>query len=625
LAQQAAEKAKAECAAAQKAAKEKTGAEKAAAEKDAATKLAAAKTAAEKAADAKRAVHEIDALAAWEAQQWLATQRSTYDQLAAQSGHASQIAKNIAANEPTPDRKKALIEFSERTAKILADAQKNSAELAQRVKAADATIYPLKAAAVGGLKPLSPKNWDYAKARHLMVRAGFGGSPQEVERLCKMGLYDAVDYLVDFEKQPAALAPFDATPPPRADPLEGKLRGSFVINQVVSQRSAAYNGQLGRLRHWWLKRLVVSPRPLQEKLTLFWHGHFATQNSVVQNSYTTYHQNQLFREHAAGNFGGLLFGLVHDPVMIRYLDNNTNVKGHANENLAREIMELFAMGVDQGYTEKDIREAARALTGYNFDPQTGQFRFIKSQHDDGPKTIFGKTGNYSGDDLVNLLLEQPTTSRFISKKLFEYFVYDNPSAETVDGMSNVLRRNGYELKPMLKNLFLSEEFYGPKAMGTQIKNPVQLVVGMLRDLGVKEVTDCGAVDGALRAMGQELLEPPDVKGWREGRSWINANRVFLRYNSVADLVRTVPQRGRSGIDVVELVQPSGCKNAAEVVDFLVKACLVTPISDEKRKELIQFLGDLPAPDEWTSQRDQINARLQSLLGLLLSIPEYQLT
>jgi uncharacterized protein (DUF1800 family) len=386
------------------------------------------------------------------------------------------------------------------------------------------------------------------------------------------------------------------------------------------------SAQFGQLRQWWLKRMVESPRPLQEKLTLFWHGHFATQYSVVQNSYTTYRQNQLFREHAAGNFGGLLSGLVHDPAMIRYLDNNTNVKGHANENLAREIMELFAMGVDQGYTEKDIREGARALTGYNLDHHTGQFRFVASQHDDGPKTIFGKTGNFTGDDLVTLILEQPSTARFLAGKLFRYFAHEGPSPETIDQLASVLRRNQYELGPMLKNLFLSEAFYSEQAMGTQIKSPVQLVVGTLRDLGVKRVADAGMLDSAVRSMGQEIFEPPDVKGWRYGRPWVNTNRIFLRYNTTAELIRSVPRPGnRRGVDVVGLLAGTGCCTAAEVVDYLAKQCLARPLTADKRKELIDFLGELPPPTQWSSRPAQLNERLQGLLVLMTSMPEYQLT
>ena len=579
-----------------------------------------------KAEAAWRAVREAEALAAWESQLWDRVHKYTANEIVEQTAHAAKIATNIAAAETEPDRKKSLELFAQEETEIKVAGDKLMAEKDVEIEAAVAKIYPLRAAAIGGLKPLSPDAWDYAKARHLLVRAGFGGTQQEVEKLCSMGLYKAVDYLVDFHRQPPADALLDAAPPLAADPLEGKLRNGFVRGRAAAVRNRSVTGdQFGRLRQWWLKRLVESPRPLQEKLTLFWHGHFATQQSVVNNSYTMYHQNQLFREHAAGNFGGLLYGIVHDPVMIRYLDNNQNVKGHPNENLAREIMELFAMGEDQGYTEADIREAARALTGYTYDNNTGQFRVAHDKHDAGEKTIFGKKGNWTGDDLVKLILEQPSTARFVGAKLFEYFAYRDPDTETVDCLASVLRANGYELAPMLKNLFLSEEFYGPRATGTQIKSPVQLVVAMLRDLGVKKLTSYGELDGMVQGMGQSLFEPPDVKGWRYGRSWISANRSLVRYNSAAKLVQTAPQPGGSGVDLVGLLEGNGCKTAADVVDCLAKTCLIKPLNDQQRAKLIEFVGELPPQPEWAGQRDAMNGRLRVLLVLMISTPEYQMT
>ena len=397
-----------------------------------------------------------------------------------------------------------------------------------------------------------------------------------------MGLHGAVDYVVDFSKQPEVNIAFSGLPPERPDPLENKY-STEVRNRLKAERTARENAQVAKLRLWWLKRLVESPRPLQEKLTVFWHGHFATQYTVVPNSYAFYQQNELFRNHAAGNFGALLYGIVHDPVMIRYLNNDDNYKGHPNENLAREILELFGMGLDQGYSEEDIRESARALTGYNFENYAAQFRYLLAQHDMENKTIFGRTGNWSGDDLVKLILEQPAAARFIGSKLFNFFVYQDPDEQTVDRLASVLRANNYELAPLLKNIFLSEEFYSAKAMGTKIKSPLQLVVGMMRDLGVKEITDYRALDGATQNMGQTLLEPPDVKGWRRGHAWINASRIFIRYNRVGSLLQSVARSSERGVDVVAHIEGKGLKTPAEVVDFLIKTCFVKPLGAQKRK------------------------------------------
>jgi hypothetical protein len=574
---------------------------------------------------AKREALESAVLSAWENQQWAAIQRNTAHEQIEQSGEGARICREIAAVETDPQRKAQLEQFVEKSECVKSNALALVEEKGKDIDRLEAEIYPLRVAATGGLTPLAPECWDYAKARHLLVRAGFGGTPQDVERLCAMGLYKAVDHVLHFELQPYAATPFDATPLGPVDPLEGKLRNDFVRGQAAGTRASAERGQLSALRQWWLKRMVESPRPLQEKLTLFWHGHFATQDSVVQNSYATYRQNMLFREHAAGNFGGLLYGVVHDPVMLRYLDNNRNVKGQPNENLAREILELFSLGVDQGYTERDIVEAARALTGYTYDHATGSFRFDHGQHDTGDKTIFGQTGPWTGDDLVRLILEQPAAARFIAFKLHEYFAYRDPDAESVDRLAAVLRSNNYELKPMLRNLFLSEAFYSDRAMSTQIKCPVQLAVGAMRDLGVTQLASYDGVEIAIREMGQDLLEPPDVKGWRYGRTWISTGRLLSRYNLVAEFVERVPQPGASGIDVVSLVQAAGCASPGDIVDYLARSCLVAELSEEKRRELTASLATLPAATEWNERRDEVNQALRKVLILILCTPENQLT
>jgi len=575
---------------------------------------------------ARRMVSELEAVKLFEIQQWAEIRKSTAWELAEQTGDAARIAREFTVVETDPERTKRWKQFADQEETGKASAEKIIANENGRIAAAVHEIYPLRAAALGGLRPLPPDQWGYAKARHLLVRAGFGGTPQEVEKLCEMGLYKAVDYLVEFYRQPPGGPSFDAPPPLPVDPLEHKLRVELMSGRVAGARHAVERGQVGRLRQWWLQRMVESPRPLQEKLALFWHGHFASQDSVVQNSYAMYHQNQLFREHAAGNFGALLYGIVHDPAMVRYLDNNQNVKGKPNENLAREIMELFSMGLDQGYTEKDIVEAARALTGYNYDNSSGGFRFYYDKHDTTDKTIFGKTGPWTGDDLVRLILERPETSRFIARKLFEYFAYQDPDKNTVESLASVLRANQYALEPMLKNLFLSEEFYSPRAVGHLIKSPVELVVGLLRDMGVKQVANYGMLDGAIQQMGMQLLEPPDVKGWRYGRSWINSQRLFVRYNTVADLIHSVVQPGsQKGVDVVALVERGNCECGAAVVDYLAKICLQRSLSEEKRKELTAYLGELPPRTDWSSKRAEINGKLRVLLVLMLSMPEYQMT
>jgi hypothetical protein len=209
--------------------------------------------------------------------------------------------------------------------------------------------------------------------------------------------------------------------------------------------------------------------------------------------------------------------------------------------------------------------------------------------------------------------------------MFEFFAYGEPDPETVGCLANVLRANNYELRPMLRNLFLSEEFYSEKSLGTQIKCPVQLAVGTLHDLGVKRLARYDVLDNAVREMGQDLLEPPDVKGWRYGRTWISTSRLFVRYNSVAELVKNAPQPDRAGVDLVQILQRGGCDTPAAVVDFLVKACLVKPLADDEREALVASLAKLPPCAEWDQRRDETNQVLRQLLILILSTPEHQLT
>ncbi len=572
-----------------------------------------------------RKMREIDVLTAWKNEMWTRSfQQSTVKQMSRMHEAVVNLATDLAAVETDPDRQKKLKALIAESAEKKRKADEKSGAFGKVANVAAGEQRILKNLAWDGLKPLATSEWNESRARHLLARAGFGGTPKQVAELHAKGLYRAVDSLVDFQNQPAASPVFDAAPPQARQPYEVMIRLDRLKMRAVNIRTQADKQQLLRLRHWWLRRMIESSRPLQEKMTLWSHGHFAVQQSVVENSYALYRQNQLFREHATGNFGALLYGIVHDPAMLRYLDNNTNVKGHANENLAREIMELFSMGEYQGYDEKDVREAARALTGYDFDARSGQFRFRRDQHDEESKTVFGQSGPFTGDDLVALILEQPATSRFIAGKLFEFFAYRDPDDETVDALAAVLRDADYELAPVLKNLFLSEAFYSSETVGTQVKSPVDLVVGSLRKLGVTQVSNPASIDKALQDMGQELFEPPDVKGWRGGRSWVNSSRLLIRYNTVTELVREVRQGGgKKGIDVVALLKGSECNTAAEIVDALTEICLARPLGESKRQELIDCIEELPPRSQWGKQHDSVNRRLQDLLVLLTSTPEYQ--
>lgn len=576
---------------------------------DARTALAAADSAARQAdAAAQKAAAEVEAARA--AREKAAAQVPQGDEAAADKA----AAEKVAAAQRAEEQLKVAQAAAEKAA---ADKQARQQELARARQAVPRAIEHAAAAraqAVGGLKPLAADQWSYEKARHLLFRAGLGGPPEEVARLHELGLFAAVDYLVDYHLRPEPAGWFDAFPHRRPHPYERHL-GEAQRAQLDSARVSFRWEQHHRLRRAWLERMVQTQRPLQEKLALFWHGHFACSYLPAEDSYSMWQQNELFRRRASGNFGALLRGIAHDPAMIRYLDNHVNFKGSGNENLGREILELFSMGEGQGYTEQDLAEAARTLTGYNFEYHNGQFKFLASRHDNSEKTLFGKKGNFGGDELVDLILEQPATSRYIAGKLFRFFAHENPDAETVERMAAVLRGYQYELEPMLRNFFCSEEFYSQRSMGSHIKSPVELVVGAVRTLKLTGV-DYAALDSVTSDMGQRLFEPPNVAGWEGGRAWIDASSLLLRYNALANLVERA--------DLVAWLEAAPAAEPAAVVDHLAGAFLCVPLGDAKRQELVAYLGQLPPREQWAGQREQINARLRAVLVALVSLPEYQL-
>ncbi len=500
------------------------------------------------------------------------------------------------------------------------------------------------------LAPLPAKRFGYAEARHLLWRAGFGGSDDQIATLVKWGLEKSVDHLVNIEKieyQPVAIDAFDkdimrpATVEERnlyraaAKSQDENSLAQFRIKRQMQEQDD--RKQVREMQKWWLTRMIESPKPLEEKLALFWHGHFATSYRTIQNSYHMFVQNQFFREHAIGNYGDMLFGIIRDPAMIAYLNNNESRKGRPNENLAREIMELFALGLGN-YSEDDIKEGARALTGYTFDDD--EFVFKKNDHDTGAKTILGSTGKFDGDEFVKLILGSRACSQYICRKLYTFFVTDLPPDERVrfeelDIAPRMLIRelastfvaSRYELKPVLKKLFMSEHFYSTAFMNEQIKSPVVLIVGAARSLNVP-VRDLSILTDALDLMGQEILFPPSVKGWAGGRSWINTSTIFVRQNIMAFLISgKKPQGYDATADTVQFnasallkelaaQDPSALKDPAQVASHLLK--VTTGRVDPAAVAALSRVASTPSGEEIN------NAGLTNMMLLITAMPEYQL-
>ncbi|HEV3330510.1 MAG TPA: DUF1800 domain-containing protein [Bryobacteraceae bacterium] len=440
------------------------------------------------------------------------------------------------------------------------------------------------------LSPIGASDWNYDFAAHLLERAGFGGTPEEIAALAKMTPAQAIARLVRFEgtdtsQLPAfdesgihepGLEPFPPSRPAVTDEAKkngealgikvkpaGNRRLQPVVNEFFYWLRASVL-ETNRVGYWWANRMLTSPRPLEEKMALFWHGHFASNEAKVRDYRKLLGELQLFQKQGTGNFRDLTVAVAQSPGMLAFLDAGVNVKGAANENFAREIMELFTMGVGN-YTEKDIREAARAFTGWNF----VDLKFVvnKDQHDDGEKTFLGKTGRFDGVDVIDIIMKQPVTADYIAGKIYRYFVREDLSPELQKQLGAVLRQNNYEIKPLLEKIFLSRDFYSAASVGTQIKSPVQLAVTTYHKMGLKTIPGVPDFNVATGALGQQLFSPPTVAGWAGGQSWITPGLLLERANFVRDIlfpdinflppdrftangeVRRVADRVRGGMDI----------------------------------------------------------------------------
>ncbi|MBV8490742.1 MAG: DUF1800 domain-containing protein [Candidatus Eremiobacteraeota bacterium] len=374
------------------------------------------------------------------------------------------------------------------------------------------------------------------RAAHLLRRAGFGGSPDEVRRFAAMPASDAVESLMRFPstanlpQQPDYI--FDgATVVQKYGPLRNLSPDELKLARTEIHQGL-YRTRVS-MQTWWLNRMLQTPAPLQEKMAFFFHGHFTSGLGVKGTSaYEMLGQLQLFRNYALGNLRELTRAVARDPAMLRYLDGAANVAAHPNENFARELMELFTLGVDH-YTENDVRESARAWTGWKYGPRIG-VRFDPNDHDWGSKTFLGQTGNFNGDDIVNIIYSQPQCSRFLATWLLNGFVYNNPEPELVEGVAAMLRRNDYDLAPVMSTLLRSNVFYSDRAYRALVKSPVEFVVGAHKALGLSKISE-DAVP-AIASMGQVLLDPPNVAGWPGGENWITSGTLISRQNYLARLI-----------------------------------------------------------------------------------------
>lgn len=465
-----------------------------------------------------------------------------------------------------------------------------------------------------------PGPLDERSAAHLLRRAGFGGTPDEVRRYASMPVGAAVESLVRFPAAAAQQAPPSDVYSPVPTLSQYGARG---LRALPADQRKALNRSIRRdegfsilnMQLWWLNRMRGTPAPLQEKMTLYFHGHFTT--AAVKKGISpamAYNQNQLFRANALGNLRELTRAVSKDPAMLVYLDNATNFKLHPNENYARELMELFTLGVDH-YSEEDVRNSARAWTGWRYNRFTETAEFVPMLHDDGVKTFLGQTGNFTGDDIVNIIFAQPHCAQFFASSLLGLFVYNDPEPELIEGVARLLRKHDFELAPVVSAILRSNVFYSARAYRALVKSPVEFVAGAYRTLGLPQVD--GAVLPALKQMGQELFYPPNVAGWPGGANWLTSDTMIARQNFLKRLLNSQTIAASSWLRDLPM-QPKNSSRA------LVAAILQGDASPASLVQLEGYLGGAGSAALAALSRENYDQRVSGAAYLTMAMPAYQL-
>lgn len=450
----------------------------------------------------------------------------------------------------------------------------------------------------GAYFPSRGNPWDAVKVAHLYRRAACGASEEQI----RAGVASSPERLV-------------------AQLIEGgDGRDEFERDIRWLERGALDSGEPRQLKGVWIYRLLHSPHPLRERMMLFWHDHFATSNAKVNDVRLMQRQNDLFRRHALGRFGLLLHEATLDPAMLVWLDSNTNRKGQPNENFAREIFELFSLGVGN-YTEQDIKEAARALTGWEM--RGGRAVFDPARHDGGDKTIFGRTGRWGAGDVVRLALTQPACARFLVRKLFQELVSETvtPSDDMLAPLTDGFRLRDYDITWLVETMLRSWTFHSPAAIGQRVKSPVELLVGTVRALDGR-ASPLKLAD-LCDQLGQSLYYPPSVKGWDGGRAWLNSTTLLFRQNFAFDTTRG--QGEAAGCDPARLAARYGIHGDEPLARFFLQ--LFHQQGDHAA--LPQMVAHLQAERQERQHDFYSPAALDGLMArtaahLAMTLPEYQL-
>jgi len=442
--------------------------------------------------------------------------------------------------------------------------------------------------------------WSRATAAHLLRRAGFGATPAELDQYTALGLEGAVDKLVDYES---------------------------TSNAALDALLAQYPFDFERFRDvqsWWILRLIYTARPLEEKMVFFWHDHFATSAAKVPPEYMKV-QNDLFRTFALGNFKDMLVAVSKDPAMLDWLDNRVNRVGRPNENYGREIMELFTLGVGN-YTETDIHEVSRCFTGWTI--RNDAYLFQAGSHDNGSKSFLGvnlppNLGETDGIRVCETLAAHPACATYLARKLFEFFVYPDPSAATVQKFADVYTSSGYNVREVMRAILRSDEFYSEKAMYALIKSPTEFVIGALKSLSAK--IDFRRVGADMTVQGQTLLVPPDVSGWDQGLGWINTTTLLQRANFGNALVTDRTDDGRSyNVNVDQILTGQSFTKTKQVVDFFLELLGPISLTKQQKKPLRDYLvrDDNGVKQPFVYNAAFVDKKVRGLIHLIMALPEY---
>jgi uncharacterized protein (DUF1800 family) len=456
-------------------------------------------------------------------------------------------------------------------------------------------------------------DWTRDAAAHLLRRAGFGGTPAEIDALYAKGLEGAVSSLVDYGS--VDLAAYETS-------LAAKNYNTLTVRG---------------LQQWFLDRMAFSPRPLEEKMTYFWNLHWTSGISKVRGATLILNQNKTERQFALAKFDDVVVKISQGPAMLVWLDNWLSQASKPNENYARELMELFTLGVNSGYTQQDVTQVARALTGWTLTPRSytqtdnyngATFQDIPAIHDSGVKTILGQTGNWNGYDAINIILSWSDAAgtksgRFIGAKLWTFFAYSDPPDYVVSQLGAIYDASSRSIREVVRAIFLSPEFYEPHTRKTWVRSPVEYAVASVRML--EGSTDFGSAANALSGMGQVLFNPDDAKGWDWGTSWMNTGTVFARA-SLSNTLAT--NRGTSGtrFDPGKLLAGADASSAEKVVDLLASRLNITDVSPDLRAGWIAYMNanDDGSRGTWTNTAANIDKKVRGVVHLMLTSPAFHL-